>query len=134
MEAAVVRERLAEAAKSVPDLRAFAYLPEAIDPPTFVAGEVTIDYDQVEEGGWDQLEVICHLYTSTSLDRAGQKLLDGYLARTGSRSIKTALQADPTLGGICTTLRLTQATGYGKYEIAGATYYGSRLVVHVWGS
>lgn len=134
-----MRQGLADAVDVIDGLHAFGYLPDSIDPPVFAAGEVQINWDQVEEGGWDEFVVTCHLYTSTADDRSGQKLLDRYLARNGDDSIKQALEADKTLGGACQTLHVQRATGYGKYRIASleqpeVRYYGARLNVRVWGS
>ena len=143
MDISAVRTALA-AAVDIDGLQSIGYLPDSIDPPIFFAGEVQIGYDQVPEGGYDEATIACHLYTSSADDKNGQQLLDGYLSRTGPTSIKAALEADITLGGLCTALCLERVTGYTKYRIAALApigsiipsdilYYGARLYVRVWG-
>lgn len=136
MEPSEVRAALAAAALTVPDLRAFDYLPDSIDPPAFIAGEVTINYDQVNEGGFDEHLVTCHLYASSTDSKRGQKLLDGFLSPAGPNSVKAALEADRTLGGIAVSLTVFRVTGYGKYRASSVSelqFYGAKLDVRVWG-
>lgn len=136
MEPSEVRARLATAAATVPKLRGWSFLPDSIDPPAFIAGEVTINYDQVAEGGFDEFLVTCHLYTSTTDNASGQKLLDGFLSPTGPGSVKAALEADQRLGGIAVAVRVVRVTGYGKYRASSVSemqLYGAKLDVRVWG-
>lgn len=119
-------------------LAAFAHMPDSIDPPLWISGQVEVDYDEVEEGGFDAVTVTGHLYTSTSDTVTGQRILDQLLARTGPTSIKAALEANQSLGGIATALHVQRFTGYGKYRIAmleqpEVRYYGGRMFVRVWG-
>lgn len=118
---------------------AYGQLPDSVDPPCWISGQVQIDYDQVDEGGFDQYEITGHLYTSTSDNVTGQRILDQLLARTGPTSIKAALEANQSLGGIVTAVQVHRVTGYGKYRIGAleqpeVRYYGARMFVRVWGS
>lgn len=119
-------------------LAALGRLPDSIDPPVYISGEVQVLYDQVAEGGYDEIVVTGHLYTSTADDATGQRRLDQLLARTGPTSVKAAIEADLTLGGLATTVLVELANGYRKYRIGAleqpeVRYYGARLNIRVWG-
>jgi hypothetical protein len=135
MEQSAIRAALAEAASTVPGLRTFPNMPDQVNPPVFFPGEIITDYDLVPEGGFDQLEITCHVYTSTVDTRSGSQLLDGYLARTGTHSVKAAVERDASLGGLCTTLRVERVTGYARYQVPpiDQLFFGARLTVRVWG-
>lgn len=138
MEPSQIRAGLAAAVKPIEGLATSSHLPDSVDPPVFIAGEVEITPDQVAEGGLDEMRVTCHLYTSTADDKSGQVLLDKYLATAGPDSVRARLLADHTLGGLVQMLWIARITGYGKYRIAGLEqpeprYYGARIFVHVQG-
>jgi hypothetical protein len=42
-------------------------------------------------------------------DRSAQAKLETYLAGTGAQSLKTAVEADPTLGGVALNTRVSEA-------------------------
>jgi hypothetical protein len=65
-------------------------------------------------------------------ESAGQAKLDGYLASTGSTSVKAAIEADKTLSGAVQTLRVTTATA-GSVQVASIDYLAYRYVVELIG-
>jgi hypothetical protein len=128
-----VRTALAGAADNITGLRASATVPDSINPPTFVVGEITQSFDQTMQRGLDEILITCRLYVSRADDKHGQDKLDAYLAGSGSSSIKATVEADRTLGGACSTLRLETQQGYGQYEVAGIPYFGAEFTIRVWG-
>src|SRR5215468_4540879 len=97
MQIQLVRERLAAAVAEVQastgeTLQYFGYTPDSVTPPTFYAGEVTLNPNGTF-GGFDQAEVTCRLLTSHSDDKEGQRLLDEFLRRTGMASVRAAILA-----------------------------------------
>ena len=134
MDIAAIRAGLAAAVvNSISGMQTMPTVPDRIDPPTFSAGEVEIDYNQTSSvGGLTVLLCKGRLYSSRADVAAGQANLDGYLAPTGALSIKAAIEADKTLGGACRTLHVERAHGYGRYEVGGVDYYGIQLDVRVW--
>jgi hypothetical protein len=65
-------------------------------------------------------------------ERAGQDKLDQLLAGTGSKSIKTALESDRTLGGLVNTLRVITAES-GTYTTGDQEFLSYRYNVTLWG-
>lgn len=83
--------------------------------------------------GHDDYELVLKIIMGAQDDRTGQQALLGYLSRSGSTSIRTAIYTDPTLGGIVSDLTVTGASGYGDIEWAGQVFFGADLLVSVLG-
>lgn len=136
MNVAGVRQAIADAAASIPGLRGMAFLRDSIEPPVFVSGEVTLDFDRTfRNGGAGLVEALItgRLYISRSDDRSGQDRLDSYLLPTGDLSIMAAIEADKTLGGNCKVLHVERVHGYGIYDVGGTSYLGAQFDIRVWG-
>lgn len=130
----MVRTKLAEAVASVtPELNRYGYVPDSVAVPCFYVGGVEIDYDLTMGRGSDELTVICVVLVSASSDQSGQEKLDAYLKGSGPGSLKAAIEADPTLGGICDYVEVARAQGYGFHQVGATNYLGAELVVNVVG-
>lgn len=114
----------------VSGLRAYAELPDNVEPPAAVVdlGGVNFDDAFTDSGGVDTVLLVIKLAVSPAESRTAQLLIDDYLSKTGTRSIRAALYADPALADI---IRLTQARGPGPVTIAGVDYYGAQLLAEV---
>jgi hypothetical protein len=60
-----------------------------------------------------------------------QKTLDEYLASTGAKSIKAAIDGDPTLGGIVDYAHATQVEDERILPFVGVEYLAADIVVEV---
>lgn len=124
---------------AIPSLNVFGYCPDAIPEPCFYAGEAEIDFDRAYQRGMDDMQITCRLLVSRADDRAGQAALDAYLAGSGSKSIKAAVEAargapgQPALGGLAHDLHLVRVQGYRMYQVGDVQYYGAELIVRVIG-
>jgi hypothetical protein len=143
MQIQLVRERLAAAVAGVRGsngevLQCFGYTPDAVTPPTFYAGEVTLNPNGTFNG-FDTARVVCRVLTSHSDDKEGQRLLDELLRRTGESSIRAALLAargapgELALGGACDDLNVDAIQGYRLYRVGADVYFGAEIVVNVIG-
>lgn len=133
MDIAAIRAGLATAVGTIPGVQVLPIVPDQVEPPAFSAGEVEIDYNQTfSTGGLTVLLCKGRLYSSRADNTAGQTNLDAYLAPTGALSIKAAIEADKTLGGVCRTLRVERLHGYGMYQVGGVDYYGAQFDVRIW--
>lgn len=136
MDVLGVRKGLATAAATVQGLRGVSNLADAINPPVWVSGEVQLDYNRTFRGGASGMVeglFTGRLYVCRSDDRSGQERLDRYLSESGLLSIKTAIESDTTLAGVCKTLIVERMHAYGLYAVAGVEYYGAHFDVRVWG-
>ncbi len=129
----LVCERLAQAAKAVDGLRTSPIPEDAVEPPLFVVvGPESIDYLTMMRAT-SGLTFAGLVYVSRGSNRAGWKLLRGYQATSGPTSLRAALEADPTLGGACSTMQVVGWAEPGQYDVGGVAYLGARLNIQVWG-
>lgn len=142
MDISAVREGLAGAVEAhcqeATGIQCFGYVPETINPPTFYAGEATIN-NLSTFGQTDEVEIVCRVFTSTADDREGQRLLDQLLRRTGPTSVREALAlarggpGEAALGGACDDLVVVRIQGYRLYRIAETEFYGAEILVRAIG-
>lgn len=143
MQIQLVRERLAAAVEGVRGgngevLQCFGYTPDAVTPPTFYAGEVSLNPNGTFNG-FDVAKVTCRVLTSHSDDKEGQRLLDEFLRRTGTTSIRAAILAargapgDYALSGACDDLNVDAIQGYRLYRVGAEVFFGAEIVVNVIG-
>ena len=130
-----VAKGLATAAATItsPQLNALHYVPKTITHPMFCAGERTCEFDGAMHRGLDEWLIEGRLYAAPYDDpRTAAELLDKFLAPVGATSLKTAIEADKTLGGACGALRVERIKGYAVYTVGTAQYIGARLDIRVW--
>ena len=136
MNPSTVRDNLKTALTAISGLRCVDTVPDSVNIPTqgaiAVVGMLDLNYDFTLNRGFDSatcsiLFIVGRMSESTAQDR-----LDGYLASSGATSVKTAIEADKTLGGAVSTLRVTQATS-GMITIANIDYISYRYEVTLIG-
>lgn len=103
-----VRDKL-KAAINLPGIRVFDTIPENIVPPAVVIGQLSIDWDLVMARGADTANVDVLVIAGRMSDRAAQDFLDSVLTATGAKSIKTKIEADQTVGGSVSSVRVQRA-------------------------
>jgi hypothetical protein len=114
------------------------YVPDVVEPPMFYPADVVIDYDQTF-GGDPDITVMCRVLVSKGDDQAGQRLLRGYMASTGAKSIKAAIESGrgapgvAALSGACDDLHVRRVQGHRVYTVGEKSYYGAEWVVHIIG-
>lgn len=141
MQIGAVRRALADAVRdpTIAGLNALGYMPGAVDPPVFVAGEVELDPNYTYAGS-DEVIVTCYLLVSSADEDPAQELLDEYMSRSGVRSVRAALLAarggpgEAALGGLADDLGLVTSSGWRMYQVGEKQYFGSTLRVRVVGS
>lgn len=117
------------------------YVPDAVTVPHFYAGEVEIDVNNAYgSGGYDQARITCRVLVSRADDKTGQALLDELLSRTGTNSIRAALNiargapGQAALSGTCDDFSIDRIQGYRLYQVGDTQYFGAEIVVRVIGS
>lgn len=133
MTPSAVRDGLKTALQTITSLRHYYdTIPDSINTPAAVVGQLEIEWDASMVRGSDRGLVDVLIFASRMSERSGQDLLDGYLAGSGAASVKTAIEADPTLSGAVDTTRVIRATPIAT-NIAGVEYLGYRYEVEVYG-
>ena len=148
MDYSLVKQALANAVKAaeIPNLEAYAYLPDNPELPCFYAGQVSIKSNNAMglllPGGWDLATVTCGIFVSAADDLDGQRKLDQLISRSGPYSIREALyvhgrgaDGDPALGGLCDDIVVDSIDGYSEISYTdNRVYYGANITVRLIGS
>jgi hypothetical protein len=106
-----LREGLAANLGAIEDLQVSPYF---ISNPTFPSAFVRAgptDYDKTFDRGLDNIVLFVRVLVAAFGDIGPGANLDEYLAGSGPRSIKAAIEDDPSLGGACDDLRVTGNEG-----------------------
>lgn len=127
-----IREGLAKNLSTITGLRTSYFVPDTINPPVALVEPLQVQYDQTFKRGLDEFTFKVTLIAGRASDRAGQDTIDSFLDSTGSRSIKTAIESDKTLGGKVNDLRVTSLTSYGSITIADVPYLAAEFAVTVY--
>jgi len=90
------------------------------------------DYDMAGSRGLDEWVWTVQAFLALSIDESAQRRLDDLLASSGALSVKAAVEADSTLGGVVNDLRVVKAEGYQLFQLPGrGDVLGSTWTVHV---
>lgn len=129
-----VRNGLAAVFANIPGLAAYVTVPTTPVAPCVIIKPVSGQFDETIASGGDTFNYDVLLLSSqaaTPWDNA-QNLLDQYLARSGTMSIRGGLQSDVTLGGTCHTSRVSGWSDYGTISYGGLEWFGVKFKVEVW--
>jgi hypothetical protein len=126
-----VRDKL-KLAVNISGLRVYDTVPDGLIPPALVIGQLSITWDLVMARGADSAEVDLILVAGRMSDRAAQDYLDSFLTASGANSIKTKIEADQTLGGSVSSVRVVSATPI-SLTVAGVEMLAYRYAVALWG-
>lgn len=116
---------------SIEGLRATATEVDRPDFPAAYPRLVSWVYDTTFEGHAEwQFDVWVLVSISPDLNRA-QTNLNAYLAPSGRKSIKCAIEGDPSLGGCVNYVHVIGGGDYGRVEIGGVAALGASVRVQV---
>lgn len=126
-----VRAGLKTRLATITGLRVWDSIPDQVTPPGAVVGQLDFTFDIDNARGLDIANVDIYVIVQRFDARSGQNQLDDYLG-SGNKSIKTAIEADRTLGGAVNTLRVTRAEA-GTYLQGDVTFLSYRFSLTIWG-
>lgn len=132
MIASSVRAGLVTRLNTIAGLTALAYIPELVNPPIAIIDQLEIDFDAANARGLDMAHVDVVLIVQRMDVQSAQSALDDYLAGTGASSIKAVIEADKTLAGACSTLRVLSANP-GTYISQGVDFLAYRYRIAIYG-
>lgn len=132
MVPSTVRANLKARLATITGLKTYDYIPDSINVPGAVVGQLDLNFDATLNRGLDRATCTILLIVGRMSESAGQTKLDNYLASTGSTSVKAAIEAEATLSGAVQTLRVTSATA-GSVQVASIDYLAYRYNVELIG-
>jgi hypothetical protein len=117
---------------TITGLRTSDFLPDNINPPIAIPALDQINYHRASAGGAAVHEITVTVIVGAASERTAQARLDGYLSYSGPSSIRAAIEADPTLGGVASTSVVDSAGGITFVEIATTKYLVATFAVTVY--
>lgn len=132
MTPSTVRDNIKTQLSSISGLRIYDIVPDSVNVPAAVVGLMDMEFDASFNRGFDRASLDLILITGRMSERSAQNSLDGFLAGSGSGSIKAVLENNKTLSGACQTLRVTTATS-GSLQVGGIDYLAYRYRVELIG-
>jgi hypothetical protein len=131
-----IREGLAANLRVLEGLNVSAYMLSAPPSPYIwvrPAPDELIEYHRAMGDGIEAWFMRVEAFTGTPFDVAAQKHLDALVESTGPTSVKAALEADKTLGGVAQDSVVTSAHDYQQYQRQdGTVVLGCRWDVTVY--
>jgi hypothetical protein len=123
-----IRVRLA----TITGLRTFAYQPEQLNPPSAFPVLDSVEYHGAFQGGNVRMRFTVIVIVGRYLDRVAHSNLDGYLSYSGATSLRAAIEADKTLGGVAQTLVMESGMSISSLSVAEAEFLqvSFNLLVH----
>jgi hypothetical protein len=116
---AAIRTAIAANLSTIPDIQVSASRLSSPTLPSAVVFAGPTEFDKAFGRGLDTLVFIVRVAVSGATDTGAVVNLDPYLAGSGSRSIKAAIESDKTLGGACSDLRVIGHEGEQPYNVEG---------------
>ncbi|QDP59221.1 MAG: hypothetical protein Tp1124SUR1244132_8 [Prokaryotic dsDNA virus sp.] len=127
-----IRNEIKNNLANITSLSVFGFVPDSVQPPTAVVGVLdSIDYDASMQRGADRYEIPVYIYVGRVDAQDSQETLDGFLASSGSDSVKAQIESDTTLNSQAQSVRVTSAGNYGVYNINNIDYLGVEFIVEV---
>lgn len=107
---------------TISGLRVADHLPEQINPPMAVVQLQSITYHRAMNGGLSEWQFTISLIAGRMGDRPAQRQLDSWMSWDGSQSVRAAIEADKTLAGACSTLKVNDMIAVRPLSLGDAAY------------
>jgi hypothetical protein len=127
-----LKQGLADRLATVPRLRVSPQIPEQVNPPVAVVSRARVDYHRDMAGGTTEWTMQVQLIAGRMADRQSQRTIDAWLSWDGPASVRRAIEADGTLGGVALDTVVTDADALTTFQIGDSEYIGVTMNVTVW--
>jgi hypothetical protein len=113
-----IKTRLA----TISGLRAFQYQPPQINPPIAFPIINSITYHKAMQGGMVAFDLSVILIVGRYTDDRAHEELDAYISYSGAKSIRAAIEADQSLGGIAHNTIVSQTYNITSLNVADSDF------------
>lgn len=110
MSIAAIREGLADALAPIRGARIAAYWPEQVYPPALIVSGYTVDFDRAFARGSDEYRFTITVVADRKTAVGSQTTVDELVMQ-----VKSALEADKSLGGAAQSLHVLSMSGYSTF-------------------
>jgi hypothetical protein len=127
-----IKKGLAGRLSTVRGLRVAQQIPEQVNPPMAVITRASVNYHLDMRGGLTQWQMQVQLLAGRMADQQAQRTIDGWLDWDGDKSIRAAIEADGTLGGVAQDCIVTDAEALSSIQVGDSEYLGVVFNVTVY--
>ncbi len=127
-----LKSGLATNLATITGMRTSQQIPEQPQPPVAIITLNDINYDTTFGRGMDEYSFTVTVIVSSADGRNAQNLLDEYVAKSGTLSVKSAIELDRSLGGYANDCRVTRLSTYGNLTIGETNYLAGEWSVTVF--
>jgi hypothetical protein len=126
-----IRDGLATRLATITGLTAYDHVPGQINAPAATVSRRVTRFDSVMARGADDFEYVVRVLVSNADPKVAQEQMSEYLAGSGGKSIKAAIEGDQTLGGVVDFARVREANEEGIAQVGEVDYLAVDFVVEV---
>lgn len=127
-----VRDGLETRLATITGLRVRDHVPDQIEPPMAVVAYQGTDFHVAMANGLTAQRYFVDVLVGRQDTRTSQADVHEYVANTGTKSIRAAIEGDRTLGGLAHTDAVVDSVDSAGFEdIGGYTWLGVRFTVRV---
>ena len=113
-----LKDRLA----TISGLRTFSFQPPQLNPPVAFPVITQVNYHRAMRGGLVVYDCVVYVIVGRYTDDRANADLDGYLAFSGAKTIRAALEGDETLGGVAQSLTVNSSTDISSVQQSDAEF------------
>jgi hypothetical protein len=107
---------------TISGLRTFSFQPPQLNPPVAFPVITQVNYHRAMGGGLVVYDCVVYVIVGRYTDDRANADLDGYLAFSGAKSIRAALEGDETLGGVAQSLTVNSSTDISSVQQSDAEF------------
>ena len=128
-----IAEALAAALEAIPNVRVVPYLPDDPNPPCALVSIDTVDYHAAFGDGAMPHNFTIHLLATRASVRVAVAAIQGYMSNDGTNSVRAAIEADDTLGGVVSSVVVKRSGPPAPVSVgeAGVIYLSVPFMVEV---
>ena len=127
-----IKDGLKTALATIPNLRVYDYQPDQVNPPFAFPTLEEVQYHGAMGAGLVTHQFTVQVVMSRASERSAQDSLDQYTSYSGTKSVRAALEADRTLGGIVQDLIVTSARNILGFDANDTSYLSVDFQVTVY--
>jgi hypothetical protein len=107
---------------TISGLRVVDTIPDVINPPVAIPALIEVRYHGAQQQGMVEHTVTVSLVVARISERTAQQTLYGYLSSSGATSVRAAIEADRTLGGVVQTCIVRSGSNIQSVSVGDQTY------------
>ena len=127
-----INTALADALSAIDGLQGYDYEPDSIYPPIAFPSITNIDYHRAMGGGLIIYDITIRVIVGRVNERVAQDALDRYASYNGTESVRAAIEADLTLGGLVDTLILRNSASVASTAIGEQDFLSLDFQIQVY--